>query len=127
MTQETRTEVVIFSGLAMFLGALWWMNRQQGSGTGAEDLPFFGGTGDGSGAGSLTGNGPMSFNVGGNTYTGPTFGGETSPDSGGSCCSACSSGSGMVAFGDQNDLLNFLAQSGTPSASDVAGWINNWT
>lgn len=106
----------MFSGLAVFLGALWWMNRQQGAGTGTESLPFFGGS---EGTPALAGNGPVTFNIG----DGPTAG-PTSPGTGSSCCLACSGNnpSGMIAFGTQGDLLNFLAQAGTPSDTDISNW-----
>jgi hypothetical protein len=39
MREETKTEIVVFTGLAAAALFLWWTNRQNGAGTGLEGLP----------------------------------------------------------------------------------------
>lgn len=127
MTQESKTEIVIFSGLAAFLAALWWMNRQAGAGTGLEGTSFLPDFSSGSsGVPNLSGTTPNAFNIGGDSYTGPVFN-STSPGSGGCGCSSCQPNGGAVAFGTSDDLASYLA-SGT--ASGAPSWwqdaLQNW-
>lgn len=113
MTHETKTEVVIFTGLAAFLIALWWINRSNGGGTGLEDqgLPGF----PSAASASLPGQGDASFNIGGDTYNlGST------PNGASSCgCPTCPESNNIIAFGSNEDLAQYV--------NSLPGLISNLT
>ncbi len=103
MTGETKSEVIIFTGLAAFLGFLWWMNRQSGAGTGLEGLGLPGI--DTSGLPSLSAPGPTTFDIGGSNYNV-----GSSPNGSSSCgCPTCPESNNAIAFGSDADLLKYLS------------------
>ena len=104
MNKETKAEVLIFGGLAVFLLFLWYANKQGGAGTGLPSNPML-----------ALGGSPLT--IGGST--GPSFniGGGSSPSSGSNCgCPSCGTTGGSVAIGSEQQLLDYLAQTGVLSA-----------
>lgn len=120
MTDESKTEIVIATGLAAFLLFLWWMNHQQVAqgGGGSDPLPAFAVPGaplfniEPSPGDTVNLPGSPGFNVGGNT-----IGGSGVYMPGGSSCN-CPAGSNNAVFGSASDLSAFLASN--PSVVDTA-------
>jgi hypothetical protein len=104
MTHESRIEVIIFAGLAVFLAALWWLNRAQGGGTGMENvLPI--------GLGGSSAALPSS--------TGPTFyfGAPSGADCG---CPTCTQNGSSLAFGTDAGFLDYINSLGLNSTLTAA-------
>lgn len=128
MTTETKTEIVVFSGIAAFLGILWYVTRPGSTTNGSPLAGLLAGllNSQGGGGGVASSTLPLIAATPGDTFN--YSAGQALPANlpGNASCNTCTgAGSNNVQFGSPANLADYLAGlSGGNFGSELAAAVN---